>query len=302
MGGMVLSCSRMATNYYETLGVSRNASEKDIRTAYRRLARKLHPDVNPSDKASEGRFKEVNAAFDVLSDAEKRRKYDRYGDAWEHADELERQQRARGRCPHALLPLEWASLDFDEADLGDLFGGLFGGGQGRGARGRPRDLNVEQPIEVTLEEAFAGTTRTLLVGGEDGPSRRLEGRIPPGVVTGSRVRLAGEGREGFEGRRGDLYLVVTVRPHERFERKGDDLHTEVEAPLTAAVLGGEVEVQALDKKGGAEAATADAERPRLPAGRARHAEAGPAQAARRPLRQRQGAPAGGAGRRGASAL
>ena len=238
----------MATNYYETLGVGRNASEKDIRTAYRRLARKLHPDVNPSDKASEGRFKEVNAAFDVLSDAEKRRKYDRYGDAWEHADELERQQRARGGARTRFYRSNGPSLDFDEADMGDLFGGLFGGGQGRGARGRPRDLNVEQPIEVTLEEAFVGTTRTLLVGGEEGPSRRLEGRIPPGVVTGSRVRLAGEGREGFEGRRGDLYLVVTVRPHERFECKGDDLHTEVEAPLTAAVLGGEVEVQALDKK------------------------------------------------------
>jgi DnaJ-class molecular chaperone len=239
----------LATNYYETLGVSRSATDKEIRSAYRKLARKLHPDVNPNDKASESRFKEVNAAFEVLSDADKRKKYDRYGDNWEHADELERAQRARGSSPYTRFYYSNGGQagEFGEADLNDMFGSFFGGR--RTSRGmRQRDLNVEQPVEVSLEEAFHGTTRTLLVGGEDGPARRLEGKIPAGVVTGSRIRVAGEGREGFDGRKGDLYLVVTVRPHDRFERKGDDLHAEVEVPLTSAILGGEAEVQSLDKK------------------------------------------------------
>ena len=240
----------MATNHYDTLGVKRNATDKEIRSAYRKLARKLHPDVNPNDKAGESRFKDVNAAFEVLSDAEKRKKYDKYGDNWEHADEIERAQRARGSGPGytRFYYNGGQSGDFDQADLGEMFGGLFGDSR-RGGRGmRQRDLNLEQHVEVTLEEAFHGTTRTLVVGGEDGPARRLVGKIPAGVMTGSRIRVAGEGREGYDGRKGDLYLVVTVRSHDRFERKGDDLHTEVEAPLTTAVLGGEVEVQALDKK------------------------------------------------------
>jgi DnaJ-class molecular chaperone len=235
----------MPQNYYEVLGVSRDASDKDIRSAYRRLARKLHPDINPNDTASEARFKEVNAAYDVLSDADKRKKYDRYGDNWEHADEIERAQRARGGRTRFYYSNDGPDGGFD-GELGDIFGGIFGR---RGAgRGRARNLNLEQPVEVTLDEAFHGTTRTLALETEDGAPRFIEVKIPAGVATGSRVRVAGEGRDGFDGRRGYLYLAVTVRSHDRYERKGDDLHTEVEAPLTTAVLGGEIEVQSLDKK------------------------------------------------------
>ena len=244
----------MPTDYYGTLGVNKNASEKEIRSAYRKLARKLHPDVNPNDKASEARFKEVNAAYDVLSDADKRKKYDQYGDNWEHAEEIERQRRTRTRTGGGFyggpnVDFEEFSFDFGNgrgAGASDIFGDLFGRGGRRG--GRPRNLNVEQQVEVSLEEAHSGTTRTLLTGGQNGTeARRLEVRIPAGVTTGSRVRVAGEGLEG-NGRKGDLFLIVEVGPHERFERKGDDLHTDVEVPLTTAVLGGEVELQAIGRR------------------------------------------------------
>jgi curved DNA-binding protein len=242
--------STVARDYYEVLGVNRKASEKEIRSAYRKLARKHHPDVNPGDKASEAVFKEINAAHDVLSDPEKRRKYDRYGDNWQHADEIERAQRARARAGTGGFRYTTTDPGFgfgDDGGLGDLFGGIFGGASGRRGR-RPEPPQVEQPIDITLEEAFHGTTRTLLVEGDHGDVRRLEVKIPAGVDTGSRVRMAGEGRASFNGQRGDLYLVVTLRPHERFERKGDDLYTDVEVPLTTPVLGGEVEVQAMDRK------------------------------------------------------
>jgi DnaJ-class molecular chaperone len=234
------------------LGVDRNASDKEIRSAYRRLARKHHPDVNPNDQASETIFKEVNAAHDVLSDPEKRRKYDKYGDQWEHADEIERMQRARGgRTGNVRFTATDLGDLGDGIDLGSIFGGIFGGGnRGFDAETRTRrpPANVEQPVEVTLEEAAAGTTRMLMVEGDHGDSRRLEVKIPPGVDNGSRVRIAGEGRASFGGQRGDLYLVVSVRPNPNFERKGDDLYTDVEVPLTTPILGGEVEVQGLSRK------------------------------------------------------
>lgn len=238
----------MARDYYEILGVSRNATDKEIRSAYRKLARKHHPDVNPGDKASEALFKEINAANDVLSDPEKRKKYDKYGENWEHAEEIERQQaraRAGGGFYRTFTGDGGTRIEFgDEADLGDLFGGIFG----RRQRRPSRPQNTEMPVEVTLEEAFHGTLRTLNLVGDHGEPRRLEGRIPPGVDNGSRIRIAGEGNPGFDGRRGDLYLVVKVRPHPRFERKGDDLHMEVDVPLTTAVLGGEIEVPTIDRK------------------------------------------------------
>jgi DnaJ-class molecular chaperone len=245
----------MAKDFYATLGVNKGASDKEIRSAYRRLARKLHPDVNPNDKASEAQFKEINAAYDVLSDKDKRAKYDKYGDNWEHADEIERMQRSRGGR-NSAYSFNYGgsgggpSVTFeDDFDLQNLFGGIFGGGQGRRGRGAPQRMpDVEQPIEVTLDEALTGTTRTLITEGDRGESRRLEVKVPAGVDTGSRVRMAGEGRAGFDGRRSDLYLVITVRPHPRYERKGDDLYTDVDVALTTPVLGGEVEVQALDKK------------------------------------------------------
>ena len=261
----------MARDYYQVMGVPRNASDKDIRKAYRRLARQHHPDVNPGDKAAGARFKEINAAYEVLSDAEKRRKYDRYGDQWQYADQIEQAQRqSAGRWSFG----RGGAFDPGDTnlggDLGDLLQGIF---RGFGRRpGRQRGRDVQQPVEVTLDEAYHGTARVLQMereepcptcGGQgqvagalchvcrgDGAivrPRRLEVKIPPGVREGSRVHVAGEGGVGPAGT-GDLYLVVSVRPNERFERRGDDLYTEVDVLLTDAVLGGEVQVPTLTSR------------------------------------------------------
>ena len=258
----------MANNdYYATLGVPKGASQKEVRQAYRRLARQYHPDVNPGDKASEARFKEINAAYEVLSDPEKRKNYDKYGDQWQHADQIEEMQRRSGGRAFRFGP-GGATFDVgnlgDLGDLGSVFQSFFGGGRPRGPR---KGGDIEHRVELTLEEAFHGASRTIQLSSQEpcatcgGSSqiagavchvcqgrgvsqktRRFEVTIPPGVNTGSRVRIAGEGQPGAGGPRGDLYLAVSVGRHPSFERKGNDLYADVEVPLTDAVLGVEVEV------------------------------------------------------------
>jgi DnaJ-class molecular chaperone len=266
---------------YQVLGVKRGASEKEVRSAYRKLARKYHPDVNPGDAAAEAKFKEINSAYEVLSDADKRKKYDKYGDRWEYADQIEEAQRQRGNVRYSSG--NGGFQQYNVEDLGDLdglsgiFGQFFGRGGGAGTRARTmsrRGGDVQQPVDVTLEEAYHGTTRTLEMltpetcptcggsgeiagatchtcggAGQVQRPRRLEVKIPAGVGTGSKVRVGKEGQPGMGGgERGDLLLVVNVRPHPRFERKGDDLHEEIEVPLTTAVLGGEAEVPTITAK------------------------------------------------------
>ncbi len=269
----------MARDFYDILGVKKGASDKEVRSAYRRLARKSHPDVNPGDRTAEARFKEINQAYEVLSDSEKRRKYDKYGDRWEYADQIEEAQRQRGqRFAFRGADGGFAVDDLGAfGDLGGIFDSLFRRGGARGAygpSGASRGADVEQPVEITLEEAYHGTTRVLeLLSTEPCPTcggsgqiagaichtcqgagavqrpRRLEVKIPAGVATGSKVRIVKEGQPGFGGgRKGDLLLVVTVRPHPRFERRGDDLYEEIEVPLTVAVLGGEAEVPTITAK------------------------------------------------------
>jgi molecular chaperone DnaJ len=269
----------MATkDLYGVLGVPRGASEKEVRAAYRKLARKYHPDVNPGDKAAEDRFKEINSAYEVLSDADKRRKYDKYGDRWEYADQIEEMQRQRGgrfRSYGGNGGYQEINIEDlgDIGDLGSIFGSMFGRGARTGRAAPRRGGDVQHAVDVTLEEAYHGTTRTLeMIAQDPCPTcggageiagatchtcdgygqvqkpRRLEVKIPPGVATGSRVRIGKEGQPGAGGQRGDLLLGITVRPHSRFERKGDDLYVDVEAPLTVAVLGGEIEVPTVTAK------------------------------------------------------
>jgi len=260
-------------DYYKTLGVDRKASDKEIKQAYRKLARKHHPDLNPDDKEAEARFKEINAAYQVLSDPEKRKKYDQYGDQWEYADQF---ASARGQ--------EGVRWDFgkggtafeygDAGDFGDILSNLFGGSAaGPGMRRRQqRGQDVESTIEATLEEAYHGSKRLIQLqtgelcsscggtgrvgnrtctacggAGSRTSPRRLEVKIPVGVKDGSRIRIAGEGGPGHAGgSRGDLYLVVKLVPHRLFERKGDDLYTDVPVPLSTAMLGGEVMLPTLN--------------------------------------------------------
>ena len=244
-------------DYYKTLGVDKNADEKEIKKAYRRLARQHHPDLNPGDKAAEARFKELNEANEVLSDAEKRRKYDALGQDYQRWQQTGgatsgydfSQWRAAGQ-PGGTRPAYGDINDLfgSDAEFSDFFDAIFGstaaGRAASGARTRrtaavPR--SVEQEVEVTLEEAFQGAQRLMDVDG-----RRLEVKIPAGVKTGSKVRVAGEGLQSSRaGPRGDIYLIITVLPHPIFERRGDDLYCEVPADLFAALLGGEVRVPTL---------------------------------------------------------
>ena len=237
-------------NYYETLGVSRNASEKEIKAAFRKLARKHHPDVNPGDKSAEEKFKEINEAYEVLSDPEKRRKYDALGADWQRYQQTGGQpqdfdwsrwaagQGESGGNVRYASPDDLQDLFGDESPFSDFFSTLFGGGRAQGAARARRGFDFEQPVEISFDEAFRGTTRTLALDG-----KRIEARIPAGVRTGSRVRLVGQGGPGQSGgESGDLYLVIEVLPEPRFERQGDDLYTEAPVDFFTAALGGEVRV------------------------------------------------------------
>ncbi len=256
-------------DYYNILGVKKDASEREIKQAYRKLARKHHPDVNPGDKSAEAMFKQINEAYEILSDKEKRQKYDQFGDQWQYADQFA--QAGQRQAPFRDFgPGGGTSFHFAEGDLGSLFDDLLQGFGSRTSRrqARPRrGQDIEHPVEVTLEEAYHGTTRTLSLevgepcsackgsgriqnllcsacrgSGVVSRVKRIEVKIPPGVRDGSRVRIAGKGGQGYGGASGDLYLRIKVKPHRLFQRVGDDIYVEVVVPLTVAVLGGEVQV------------------------------------------------------------
>ena len=256
-------------DYYSTLGVAKTATEKEIKQAYRKLARKHHPDVNPGDKSAESRFKDLNEAHEVLGDPEKRRKYDELGANWRMYE-----QAGGAGAPgspfaggpgwntrdapggfRTMTPEEMREMFGDKDPFSDFFHTFFGGQvdpedagrRGRAARARAsrHGRDVESEITLSLEEAFQGTTRQLSIKTE-GHARTVPVRIPAGVTDGSRVRVSGEGEHGTGGAQsGDLYLRIRLSAHPRFERKGRDLHTRVQVPLTTAVLGGEVDVTTL---------------------------------------------------------
>jgi DnaJ-class molecular chaperone len=243
-----------AKDYYGILGVPRTANEKDIKAAYRKLARKYHPDVNPGDKAGEEKFKQINEAHEILSDPDKRKKYDEFGDQWEHAEQIRKAQEQAGGAGGGGRSYGFRTggepgqaYNFEQEDMDNLFGNLFGGGFRRGGATRTRAArgqDIESPVEISLEEAYHGTMRMVSIEQANGaPPKRLELKIPAGVKDAGRVRFAGQGQPGLSGGEpGDLYLVVSVLSNDKFERRGDDLATEVPVPLVTAELGGEVEI------------------------------------------------------------
>ncbi|HEU4714030.1 MAG TPA: J domain-containing protein [Pyrinomonadaceae bacterium] len=272
-----------AKDYYEVLGVKRDASEEDIKKAYRKLARKFHPDLNPGDKSAEDQFKQLQSAYDVLSNAEDRKLYDQYGENWRAVKAgagappppgWQQSQRAPGAGP--------GGFDFNDFDFGsfrpsgggggfDIFEELFGGARGRGRR-TERGRDVEAELELSLEEAHRGGRRTLQMqaaetcptcngtGVKDGKvcetcggsgevlrPKTIEVNIPAGVRDGSTVRLAGQGGSGSNGSEpGDLYLHIRLRPHPTFIVKGDDLEVELPIAPWEAVLGAKVEAPTID--------------------------------------------------------
>jgi DnaJ-class molecular chaperone len=252
-------------DYYDVLGVPRSASEKEIRQSYRKLARQYHPDLNPNDKQSEAKFKEIGQAYEVLSDAEKRKLYDRWGPDFEKYEQARKAgasagTSARGSGPFGGGSATWTTGSggfgggagtIDDENLGSLFDQILGGmGRSGGRRSGPRrGEDYDHPTTLTLEEAFSGTTRLIQITSSSGQAATIEAKIPAGVADGQRVRIAGKGGPGIGGGApGDLYLVVSIRPHARFSREGNDLTVPVDVPLYTAMLGGEVLVPTL--KGG----------------------------------------------------
>jgi curved DNA-binding protein len=239
-------------DYYKTLGVDRSASQDEIKHAYRKLAMQYHPDRNPGDASAEEKFKEINEAQQVLGDVEKRARYDQLGASYS------RWQQQGGQRQGGFNWEDWMSSQqqggtrveyggdigdiFGEGGFSDFFTQIFGGMGGtrtqtrRAGRAAP-PRTYESTVNISLQEAFTGATRAMQVD-----DRRIEVKIPPGAKTGTRVRMAGAGPVGPDGRQGDIFLQVEVAPDARYEREGDDLITEVTTDLYTAVLGGQVTV------------------------------------------------------------
>ena len=240
-------------DYYSTLGVGRNAKDDDIKRAYRKLALQYHPDRNPGNKQAEEKFKEINEAYQVLSDSEKRKRYDMLGDSYTRYQQ-------RGGTPEGFSWEDWfvntqptsGNVRVEVGDLGDIFGGdfseffrrIFGGmpdmRSARQARQPAAPPSYQQEVEISLQEAYQGAIWKSEVDG-----RRLEVKIPPGAQTGTKIRVAEAISAGPTGPKSDLYLLIRVRDDANFERKGNDLYTDVQVDLYKAVLGGEVSVPTL---------------------------------------------------------
>lgn len=245
-------------DYYKVLGVERNASQDDIKKAYRKMARKYHPDLNKDDPNAKDKFQEINEANEVLSDPEKRKKYDEYGEHWKHADEFkaerEAYQRAQERGGQSAY---WYSVNGDDfmggfgrgnaSGFSDFFEQLFGHGASAGRSGRGYNMmsrggDIEAQMNLSLREAAVTHKQTFSVNGEN-----LRITIPAGIADGQMIKLKGHGEKGSNGAPdGDLYITFQITPDPEFKREGDDLFTDVDIDLYTAVLGGTVNVKTID--------------------------------------------------------
>ena len=231
----------MPTDYYQVLGIPRTATTEDVKKAYRKLARKHHPDLNPNNADAKKKFQEINEANEVLSDPESRKKYDQYGDQWKHAEQFEQAKREQGSRQQAGgqggNPFGAGGMDEE-----DLFSSMFGGGRGRQVKFRGQDFQTE--LQLDAEAAYRTHKQTLNVNGK--PIRIT---VPAGVEHEQSIRIPGQGGPGVNGGpNGDLYLTFLVKPHPRFKRVGKDLYLTQDLDLPTAMLGGEITVETMDGK------------------------------------------------------
>lgn len=227
-------------DYYKVLGINKNASEDDIKKAYRKLARKLHPDLNPNDKNAHQNFQQINEANEVLSDPEKRKKYDQYGKDWEHADQFEEQKRSRAQ--QSSQGDQYFSEGDD--DFSGFFNSMFGGGGGRRRETKFRGQDYNAELKLNLTDAMKTHPQILTVNGKD-----IRITIPSGIENGQVIKLKGYGAPGSNGGpAGDLYITFVIAPHPVFKRLGNDLYTSTSIDLYTALLGGETIIDTLDGK------------------------------------------------------
>lgn len=234
-----------AIDYYKILGLQKNASSDDVKKAYRKLARKYHPDMNPGDKEAEKKFKEINEANEVLSNPENRAKYDKYGENWKHGEEYEKaQQQYRSQQGRGFQDFEGGG--FNDGDYSDFFQSMFGGtGFGGGTRGyssgKFKGQDVHAELNLKLRDAATTHQQTFDING-----KKVRITIPAGVLDGQQIKLKGHGQSGFNGGpSGDLYITFNIEKDQHFERNGDDLKATVDVDLYTALLGGDVKVETL---------------------------------------------------------
>ena len=230
-------------DYYQILGISKSATDKDIKNAYRKLARKFHPDVNPNDKDAQKKFQEINEANEVLSDPEKRKKYDQFGKDWKHADQF--QSSGQGRPgPGRGAEEQNYSGTFSDQDFSDFFSSMFGksGKQGRQTNFKGQDFNAE--LRLNLKDVYTTQKQTLTVNGKN-----IRLTIPAGIENGQTIRIKGHGGPGINGGPGgDLFLTFSIANDPEFKRVGNDLYKNVEIDLYTAVLGAEITVDTMSGK------------------------------------------------------
>lgn len=236
----------MAKDYYSILGLSKTATDDEIKKAFRKLAVKYHPDKNAGKKEAEEKFKDINEAYEVLSDAEKRRKYDRYGENWSKVDETQYRQSSPGGG-QTYYEGDASTFFDEEGDYGNIFESFFrraGGGNGRRRTGKYKGQDLLANLPMTLEEAFHGTARVFDVNGE-----KLRIQLKPGAYDGQVIKLTGKGEKGVNGgANGDMYITIRVQPNAVYQREGNLIRQPLQIDLFEAVLGGEKEVQTLAGK------------------------------------------------------
>ena len=234
-------------DYYKTLGVAKNASANDIKKAYRKLARKLHPDVNPNDKEAHKKFQQINEANEVLSDAEKRKKYDQYGENWKHADQYEHARQQQGQQGGGFGGFGGQGYTYssaDEGDFSDFFESLFGGARSRRSQTKYRGQDYNAELQLSLADAYSTHKQTLTVNGKN-----VRITIPAGVENGQQIKLKGYGSPGANGGpNGDLFITFVIKPDTTLRREGNDLYRNEDIDLYTALLGGEKTIDTLSSK------------------------------------------------------